>query len=270
MAQQADLHDLYQKAVQAPEAEVDFFTKCFLDIRGTPAKLLREDFCGTAYLAVAWCKNQPEHLALGVDCCAETLAWGRRHNIEPEDPHVVRRISLVHADVCDVSDPKVDITCAMNFSYSFFKTRHALRQYFTTAHAGLNRYGLLILDMFGGVDTYDAMEEEREVEDEDFTYIWEQESFNPITHGMVCHIHFLFPDGSRLDRAFTYQWRLWTIPEMRELLQEAGFRKVRVFWEEYRDDGDKDNEYLEGTGNYIEVQKVENQESWVSYLVAEV
>ena len=58
------------------------------------------------------------------------------------------------------------------------------------------------------------------------------------------------------------------LPEISELLQEAGFRKVRVYWEEFVEDEDDDEE-LEGTGEYFEQTDVENQESWVNYIVAE-
>jgi hypothetical protein len=74
-------------------------------------------------------------------------------------------------------------------------------------------------------------------------------------------IHFDFRDGSRLERAFTYDWRLWTIPELRELLAEAGFREVQVWWETVDEDGD-------GTGDYEQVEHAENQEAWLVYLVA--
>lgn len=48
---------------------------------------------------------------------------------------------------------------------------------------------------------------------------------------MDCAIHFHFPDGTRMRNAFRYTWRLWTLPEIRELLTEAGFRNVTVYWE---------------------------------------
>ena len=133
---------------------------------------------------------------------------------------------------------------------------------------GLKEDGLFIIDMFGGTETMDELEEERDVDDEEFTYIWDQDKFNPITHEMLCHIHFIFPDGSKLKKAFTYDWRLWTMPEVIELMKEAGFSKVRVFWEEFIDSDDDEDE-MEGTGNYEEVTEPENQESWVNYIVAE-
>ena len=54
---------------------------------------------------------------------------------------------------------------------------------------------------------------------------------------MVNHIHFEFTNGSRLKRAFTYEWRLWTLPEIRELLGEAGFSRSTVYWEDRDADG---------------------------------
>jgi hypothetical protein len=65
-----------------------------------------------------------------------------------------------------------------------------------------------------------------------------------------------------MKKAFTYDWRLWTIPELRELLAEVGFKHVRVFWETVDDDGD-------GTGEFEPTEKEENQESWLVYLAAE-
>ncbi|MEJ2380885.1 MAG: class I SAM-dependent methyltransferase, partial [Gammaproteobacteria bacterium] len=113
-----------------------------------------------------------------------------------------------------------------------------------------------------------VLEEEREIDGDIASYVWEQEKFNPVTNETVCHIHFAFADGSRLDRAFTYEWRLWSLPELGELLGEAGFSRVHVFWEEF-EDTDEDDEYLQGTGRYTEVTEVENQESWIAYIFAE-
>jgi SAM-dependent methyltransferase len=270
LAAGADRHVLYQKAVQAPEADIEFFIERYKDLRGKSPRFLREDFCGTAYFSVEWCKSGKKRQALGVDLCADTLAWGKKHNIEPAGADIAEKINLVHANVLDVSEPKVDITCALNFSYNAFRTREELRNYFKVARQGLKEDGIFIMDMFGGTEAYEAVEEEREVEGEDFTYIWEQAKFNPITHDMLCHIHFVFPDGSKLKKAFSYEWRFWMMPEVRELLSEAGFSKIHVYWEEFVEDEDEDSDYLVGTGNYKEVVEVENQESWISYIVAEV
>jgi hypothetical protein len=270
MADTADIHDLYQKAVQAPEADVEFFLTAFSKLRDRKPLIMREDFCGTALLSVEWCKTDPERTAIGIDLDGPTLEWGQRYNIDAAGDDMKRRVTLIEANVLaqDATPVKADITCALNFSYNIFKTRDALRDYFVAAHAGLKDDGMLILDMFGGTETMDELEEDRDVDDEDFTYIWDQAKFNPITHEMLCHIHFKLPDGSKVKKAFTYDWRLWTIPEVSELLIEAGFSKVRVFWEEFVD-SDEDDDEMECTGEYEEVTDAENQESWVNYIVAD-
>ncbi|MCK5386356.1 MAG: class I SAM-dependent methyltransferase, partial [Gammaproteobacteria bacterium] len=73
MAEQADRHTLYQESVQFPEAEVDFMSKTFQKLRGRKALSMKEDFCGTAYLATEWCKSDPERTAIGVDFDGPTL-----------------------------------------------------------------------------------------------------------------------------------------------------------------------------------------------------
>lgn len=268
-AETADKHVLYQEAVQAPETEIDFVASTFRALRGRDALSLREDFCGTAHFAAAWCADDPRRTALGVDIDPEPLDWGREHNVQAAGSGVAHRVHLLQADVREVSEPQVDVTCAFNFSYYLFETRAELRRYFEAARRGLVADGLLVLDAFGGTECYKEAEEETELEENDATYVWQQIRFNPIDHHMDCAIHFDFPDGSRLENAFTYSWRMWTLPEIRELLQEAGFSRVRVYWERY-EEGDEDEDYLEGTGEYYETAEVENQESWVSYVVAEV
>ncbi len=91
--------------------------------------------------------------------------------------------------------------------------------------------------------------------------MWDQDVFNPITHGYECKIHFHFPDGSEMNNAFEYDWRLWMIPEVRDLLLEAGYRKVDVYWEGADEDGEPDGEF---------VASVEGDTSpaWVAYVVA--
>lgn len=268
MADQADRHVLYQKSVQAPEAEVAFFDQVFPELRGRKAMSMKEDFCGTAYLAAEWCKSDPQRTAIGVDYDEETVEWGREHNIEAEGGDLADRITLIIDDVRNVTEPQVDIVCAFNFSYCLFEKRDELIHYFKQARKSLVDDGLLILDLFGGTECEDVIEEETEIEDEPATYIWEHVAFNPIDHHMKCAIHFDFDDGSRMENAFTYEWRLWAIPEVRELLEEAGFSKSRVYWEKYEETDDDDDE-LEGTGEYEEVYEVENQESWMIYIVAE-
>jgi len=269
MAERADRHVLYEKAVQAPDVEVEFLSKTYQQLRGRPALSLKEDFCGTASVAATWCQSDPAREAIGVDICTDTLAWGKLNNVEAAGDDVASRVTLLNADVREVFSPQVDITCAFNFSYCLFETRAELRRYFEGARRGLKPDGLLFLDLFGGTEAYQATTEETRLRGQKATYVWEQASFNPITHHMDCFIHFDFDDGSRLEKAFSYSWRMWILPEIKELLSEAGFSNVHIYWERY-EEGDEDDEYMEGTGEYYEVEEVETQESWLSYIVAEV
>ena len=268
MAEQADRHVLYQKSVQAPEAEVEFFEKTYRALRNKDPESLKEDFCGTAYLCAEWCKSAPKRTAIGVDLDKETLEWGQKNNIDSEGEEFAKRITLIEDDVRNVTEPQVDIVCAFNFSYCLFEKREELRHYFEQAKKSLKDDGILVLDLFGGTECYEEAEEETEIDDEPATYIWEQHSFNPINNHMQCYIHFEFDDGSRLDRAFSYAWRLYGIPEVKEILEEAGFGKVRIYWEKFEESEDDEDE-LEGTGEFYEATEVENQESWNIYIVAE-
>jgi len=271
LADLADRHVLYQKSVQATDFEVEFYEDRYRDIRGKRKKplTLREDFCGTALLAADWCKENSKRRAIGVDLCSETLAWGLENNIKSAGADVEKRITLLNDNVLTVVTEKVDIACAMNFSYCIFETRDLLCSYFKNVRRGLKEDGLFFLDLLGGSATIDVAEEEKEIDGLPATYVWEQATFNPIDNHMQCYIHFDFDDGSRIEKAFSYAWRLWSIPEIKELLLEAGFSKVHVYWEEFVESDDPKDDYLEGTGNYRAVEEIDQQESWLAYFVVE-
>lgn len=265
LAQRADKHVLYQTSVQSPAVDIEFFEAEFAKLRGRKPLRLREDFCGTALLSTVWCQSDPKRTALGVDLDGATLAWGRSHNLEPAGPEVARRVKLAQADVRETRFAKVDLTLAMNFSYCVFHTREALGVYFAAAYQGLVRDGLFVLEVYGGTESMSVMSEERPVRG-NVTYIWDQEKFNAIDHRTLCHISWRFKDDSVLERAFTYDWRLWTLPELRELLIAAGFRDVKFYFE--RVDGDEGDEFLTGTGEFVARTEIDNQEAWLAYVIA--
>jgi len=193
LAEVANKHDLYQKSVQNPEAELYLFTKLFRKRRRRKPLSMKEDFCGTAFLSSAWVKSNKRRTAIGIDLDQPTLDWGIEHNIAKLKPAARDRITLINADVLDITEPKVDITCALNFSYCIFKSRELLRRYFEAVFQGLNDDGVFFCELFGGTEAITELEEEREVDG--FDYVWEQESYNPINHDILCHIHFDFDDG---------------------------------------------------------------------------
>ncbi|MBL9099935.1 MAG: class I SAM-dependent methyltransferase [Myxococcales bacterium] len=265
LAQKADKHALYQVSVQSPGVDIQFFSEQFEHHRGRKPMRLREDFCGTAHFSTEWCKSDPERTALGVDLDGPTLAWGRQHNLGPAGARVAGRVKLAQADVRETRFAKVDLTLAMNFSYCVFKTREDLGSYFAAAHKSLVKDGILALEVYGGTESNSTLTEERKVKG-GATYIWEQEKFCPIDHHFLCHISWRFKDRSKLHRAFTYDWRLWTLPELRELMLAAGFRDVKFYFEKV--DGDEGDEYMTGTGEYVEHAEIDNQEAWLAYVLA--
>lgn len=246
--------------MQDVETDAETMARLYKRYRKRDAVVLREDFCGTAALCTQWVRTKAGRKAIGVDLDAPTLAWGLRNHVETSPIEVQRRIRMIEANVLDGVGPKADITCALNFSYSVFKRRADLCNYFRVARRGLKKDGLFMLDVWGGPEA--MMPDENRHDMGDFVYRWEQARFDPLTHEMVCHIHFDFPDGSSIEPAFTYDWRFWTVPEIRDMLEEAGFTKVHALWEKTDAKG-------EGTGAFYEPRRVENQESWWTYLVAE-
>lgn len=275
-AQLADRHHLYETAVQSPEADCELFEQIFREVRGRKPKVLREDFCGTAKLSRTWCESARGRKAIGIDFDGPTLAEARRRNLDPFAKQLGGRLQLVEADVLEVVPGSVDpaeLIVALNFSFCVFKQREQLRRYLANAFGGLVEDGVLVLEMFGGTKAIDLDEELRDLDD--FTYHWEQESFNPLNNDIVCHIHFEFPDGSKIEKAFTYVWRLWSVPELRDLLHEVGFSDVKIYWEMVEEEEDEDEDededgdgMLRGTGEYEFREVVEQQDSWLVYVVA--
>lgn len=261
MAELADRHVLYQESVQCVEAEIDFVDETFRSLRDRKARLLREDFCGTANTSCEWIRRRKRNRAIGVDIDGEVLKWGRKHNIAALSPAQQSRIELLQDNVLTVQTEPVDIILAMNFSYWCFEDRALLRRYFAAARDALVEDGVMFLDAFGGYESFRLLEESTEYDD--FTYTWDQAEYNPIDGHMRCHIHFEFPDGSKLPNAFSYEWRLWTLPEIREVLTEAGFSRVTVYWE------GTDEKTGEGDGVFRPSLEGDADPGWICYLSAE-
>jgi len=262
MAELADRHVLYEKSVQCVASEYKFVSKTFHKLRNRRARYLREDFCGTAGVCCEWVRRKQDNTAVGVDIDPDVLKWGREHNLSSLKSDARMRVSLLQEDVCKVTTPEpADIILAMNFSYQIFKTREKLGGYFRRVYEGLADDGVLFMDAFGGYESFREIKEKSK--HKGFKYIWEHAHYNPISGDILCHIHFSFPDGSKLRKAFTYDWRLWTLPELQELLTEAGFSRVQVYWE------GTDEETGEGNGKYSPATVGQADPSWVCFLVAE-
>jgi hypothetical protein len=263
-----DRHVLYEAAVQDVNDDIAFMRRVYKLHRKRPLKFLREDFCGTAALAARWVSLNDAHRALGVDIDPEPLDWGLRHHIHAAGK-AGHRLNLIRSDVLTCHNPKTDAICAFNFSYFLFKQRDQLRNYFASARASLSKDGMLFLDAFGGLAAMTTNKEVRSIPDArdgyghpiaPYIYEWEHAHFDVLTHDLTCHIHFELNDGSRMNRAFSYHWRLWTLPEIREIMIEAGFDKVEIYTHGFDDMGESDSRWRKR-------KHYENEDGWLAYIV---
>lgn len=258
LAELADKQQCYQLSVQSASHEIEFFEQAYREAYRRKPYVLREDFCGTFSVCCEWVKSKKKRIAIGVDLCGDTIQWGRDHNLAPLEESEQSRITLVQDDVRTRHRTKADVLAAQNFSFWIFKKRQEVIEYFKTARANLKPEGIMVLDMMGGPGCYEEQTDERKIGKgkKSFHYEWEQASFDPITRDASFYIHFSFQDNSRLYRAFEYHWRFWTIPEVREMLEEAGFSETRVYWETEDD-----------SGEWERAESAESASVWICYVV---
>ena len=131
-----DRHAFYEVAVQGPDWDLDFIERAFRRHAHREPVTFREDFCSTAALATAWVLRDPARRAWAVDLDPEPLAWAREHRL-PWVREAARRVRLVRADVRRPQSPRVDVACALNFSWWVFHRRADLLAYLRAARAGL-------------------------------------------------------------------------------------------------------------------------------------
>jgi len=254
-----DKYDLYRRSVQSAENDVVFIRDTYKELKGKSPRSFREDFCGTFALSTEWIKLNPRHEAIGIDLDPEPMAYGRQNYLTKLRPEQQRRMKLIEGNVLDPNMPKADIVAAMNFSYFCFKQREVLKKYFANVLKTLNKDGMFLVDIFGGSQCYDAIEDT--IRHEGFTYYWDQTNFDPVTNEALFHIHFRV-GGKKIEQVFSYDWRLWSIPEIRDIMQEVGFRRTHVYWEGTAKDGS-------GDGNFTRVDHGEACQSWIAYVVGE-
>jgi SAM-dependent methyltransferase len=177
LAQQADLHETYEAAVQTPDAECEYILDTFRKIRGRAPQSFREDFCGTASVACEWVRGGPRRTAIGVDLDPSVLDWGQRRHLARLTPAQQQRVQLIQGDVARVKTDRVDVVGAFNFSYWVFKTRENMLRYFRRVREALNADGVFFMDAYGGYDAYKELRETTKCKG--FTYVWHQKSTTP-------------------------------------------------------------------------------------------
>lgn len=276
-----DILELYRWAVQDPETHVAVLIQMYSRLRdGLHPTILREDFAGTAAESVAWVASDKTRTAIATDRDRATLEWAQRRaaRLLQSDTD---RVQFVEGDVLDIVPPHVptaDVICVLNFSILYFHCRSALHAYFQHTRRCLAPDGILVFNVFGGPGAMRDSLDQRPVRPAPrtplehapppFEYRWEQRDYNAVTGQLECHIHFVLDQAptrtgtTKVDRAFSYNWRLWTLPELLELVQSAGFSDVQVWRHTYDESRGRDGVFLGP------VTSITNEETWLAYIVA--
>lgn len=221
-----DRFELYERCVQNP-ADLASLLRA---LHAHEPRVLGEDFCGTAALSAAWIAAAADRAAIAVDHDPEPLARAPRHE----------RLRLVTGDVVEATDPgrdRADLIYAGNFSIGEWHERPALLRYLRHARARVERGGLFVCDLYGGESAYQTGEIEGTYPWDDdgrtVRYTWEQREADPLTGRVVNALHFAIEREGAVETtlrdAFVYRWRLWSVPELRDAMTEAGFSNTAVF-----------------------------------------
>lgn len=250
-------YSLYQVAVQSAEADAQFLAETYRSIRGKQAERLAEDFCGTFALCCEWIRLDAGRTAIGVDLDPNPMAYGLRYNASGLGIGQRARLSLKISNVLAKDLARADLICALNFSYYVFRDRATLLAYFRNVRRRLRPDGVFVVDAFGGANTQCGYTQKKKLSG--FTYTWEQRRFDPFTNQANFAIHFAEKGSRPMRNAFVYDWRMWTIPEIREVMQAAGFRETIVYWEGTQSNG-------EGNGIFTRRSKGEECDVWIAYI----
>jgi hypothetical protein len=214
-----DRFALYEVAVQDPARLVPFL--CAL--HGGRARVLAEDFCGSAANSRAWCASVARGSAVAMDMDPQALARARGPGI------VALRADLARWRP-PPEHPRADVLYAGNYSIGYLGERGTLLEYLRGARARLAAGGLIALDSYGGAAAWRTGAVVRDHALADGLRLratWEQRRVDPLSARVLNALSLRVDrDGevqADLPDAFVYDWRLWTPAELAEALCEAGF-----------------------------------------------
>lgn len=174
---------------------------------------------------------------------------------------------------------KADIIAATNFPIGYQHSRTALLQYLRNARKSLNKNGIFVCDLYGGRDAFSPAKLVQMLRapatppwrSELIEYTFEQRSADPVTGLVLDALHFrVFAKSNKTKKpdleckdAFVYHWRLWSLPELSDAMNEAGFRSVEVH--------DRLGDAIDSSGKlHLRPVGPENplDDNWVVYIVA--
>ncbi|XP_039121656.1 uncharacterized protein LOC120258347 [Dioscorea cayenensis subsp. rotundata] len=249
--------------------------------------------------ALNWCLEK--NLAnIGIDGCSR-ISLFHGNVLKPQEAHLVKQMvedfgrnvnlgvqdittevarmnvgSESGKEVCSISStmkevglPGRDIICAFNYSCCCLQRRTDLVMYFKHAlHALSKKGGIFVMDVYGGTSAECKLRLKRKFPN--FTYVWEQADFDIINRTTRISLHFQLGKKHIIQHAFSYNWRLWSLPEIQDCLKEAGFCSVH-FWVRTMPNTNSIGNTAEDTVDqdlkYEELSSFQQQDAWNAYIV---
>ena len=203
------------------------------------------------------------------------LAWGAAHTLPAaaSGGDAAERLCLLHTDVLNdpLAAPRLatgwgaggdggapsswqelrarrgDIGCALNSAICFMHSREDADRYCRQARGMTAAPGIFVMDLQGGATMEKALTQRTRLPGGSVDYLWTQDGFDPVSRLISCHIGFRLrgrrgapppPTPPALRRAFSYRWRLWTLPEVCDMLRLAGFASTHIWLRRMREDGE--------------------------------
>jgi hypothetical protein len=231
---------LYELCVQRPAAVVELIRAAHARTAPPghpPAHILHEDFSGSGAVSRVWVATDPLAHAVATDLDPGAIAFGSARAAESDlDP---ARLVWRTKDVRAPHEPAAaapDAIFVGNFSIGELHTRTDLLAYLRSVRDRLCCRGVFICDTYGGAAAFRTGLVHRthpgREPSERILYTWEQRSVDAFTARVLNALHFRIEvEGEIIAQhfdAFVYHWRLWSVPELRDALHEAGFSRTEV------------------------------------------
>lgn len=235
-------HECYELCVQSPRHVVSFLRA----VHGHEPLLLWEDFCGTAAVSRRWIKEGTARgdRAVGVDLDQHVVevarSWAEAELGAVERERLVLKVGDCRGDGGAVEG--ADVVFAGNFSVGYLHTRGELVRYLRVCAARCRRGssglggGVLACDTYGGATAFatgGTLRKHPGRHGETVHYHWVHERCDPLTGMVENSVSFrVEKDGvvvAEWPMSFVYRWRLWSIAELREAMEEAGFAGTEVY-----------------------------------------
>lgn len=217
LPREAMRHALYELCVTEPQRLCRFIEAA----HGRRPLVLREDFSGSAAVARWWAASGAGRRAVAVDRDRGVLSAARSAGVLTRAMDVMR------------CRDRADVISATNFPLGYFHGRDGLVAYLRRARGCLKPGGIFLCDTYGGRDAFTPLKLVallRGPAGELVEHTWEQRRADPISGRVVDALHFRVSLRGRraavLRDAFVYDWRLWSIPELRDAMDAAGFGAV--------------------------------------------